>query len=63
MFNKNFYPTPTEVIYSMLQKMDFQLVKYILEPSAGAGAIIKELVNQKMDFEIDAIEPEKELCF
>lgn len=38
--NKNFYPTPTNIIRKMLEKIDTKLIRYILEPSAGSGSII-----------------------
>lgn len=42
MFNKDFYPTPQEVIETMLEGLDVQ-DKVILEPSAGKGDIVKAL--------------------
>lgn len=42
MFNKNFYPTPKEVIYQMIGNLDFQ-GKVVLEPSAGKGDIVEVL--------------------
>lgn len=42
MFNKNFYPTPTNVIERMLVGYDIQN-KIILEPSAGKGDIVDYL--------------------
>lgn len=40
--NTDFYPTPTEVIYTMMLGEDF-IGKTILEPSAGSGNIVKWL--------------------
>ena len=62
MFDKNFYPTPENVISKMLEKIDFEEVKYILEPSAGSGAIIKKLILEYQKFSIDAVESNLELC-
>ena len=41
-----FYPTPEHVVEKMLLKLDnIQDVKYILEPSAGKGDIVKGIEN------------------
>lgn len=45
MFNKDFYPTPENVITQMISGIDFKN-KYVLEPSAGKGNIIDYLLNQ-----------------
>ena len=42
IFNKNFYPTPQEVIFTMLNGVDVE-GKTVLEPSAGKGDIVEEL--------------------
>lgn len=42
MFGIDFYPTPKEVIYQMLQGVDVR-DKVVLEPSAGSGNIVKVL--------------------
>jgi hypothetical protein len=42
MFNPDFYPTPTDVIFQMLEDVTIQ-DKIILEPSAGKGDIIDYL--------------------
>lgn len=44
MFNKDFYPTPKEVIDRMLIGHDMN-GKYVLEPSAGKGNILDVLNN------------------
>lgn len=67
MFNKNFYPTPKEIIEKMIElsevlKKPLPGLK-ILEPSAGKGDII-EYINRKYinyDINISAIEIEPEL--
>lgn len=38
--NKNYYPTPEDLIKRMMTKIDTRLIQYILEPSAGKGNII-----------------------
>lgn len=40
MFNEEFYPTPKWLIKKMLDSIDIEKVKYVLEPSAGKGDII-----------------------
>jgi hypothetical protein len=55
MFNNDFYPTPKEVIETMLQGLDLY-GKNVLEPSAGKGDIInycKELGAKVYACEID----------
>ena len=44
--NKDFYPTPDDVICKMLENIDTSLYSSILEPSAGKGNIIKSLINK-----------------
>lgn len=56
MFNKNFYPTPDNLIKKMVSKLKLGLRSYstILEPSAGKGNIVDYLVD-KMDTSFDGI--------
>lgn len=69
MFNKEFYPTPKWLIKKMLEDVDIEKVKYILEPSAGKGDIIDEIKEKyehnysykKMEPDIDAIEIDNNL--
>ena len=42
MFDKEFYPTPEDVIHTMIADCDLQN-KYVLEPSAGKGDIVDVL--------------------
>lgn len=65
--NKDFYPTPDDVIRKMCEKVKWDNVDNILEPSAGKGNIIKYIVKEyvnsyfnktKRYFNIDAIEPD-----
>ena len=39
MFNKDFYPTPKEVIMQMIDGINLN-EKVVLEPSAGKGNIV-----------------------
>lgn len=41
MFGVQFYPTPTKLVDRMLDLVDWERVKFALEPSAGKGDIIK----------------------
>lgn len=41
MFGIQFYPTPPDLVQKMIEKVDFEKVSYILEPSAGKGDIIE----------------------
>jgi hypothetical protein len=34
--NKDFFPTPTELINKMITGIEFSFVKHILEPSVGS---------------------------
>lgn len=71
MFNKEFYPTPKWLIKRMLDEIDIEKVKYILEPSAGKGDIIDEIKEKyehcynyrysKPEIDIDAIEIDNNL--
>lgn len=62
----DFYPTPAELADKMCQLVDFTKVKYILEPSAGKGDLIKAVERQRSSygeyyFDIDTIEKDSEL--
>lgn len=56
MFNKDFYPTPPEIIDYMLSGLDIQ-DRVILEPSAGKGNIVDALktfgAKQVLTFEME----------
>lgn len=58
--NSEFYPTPALLVRKMLEKVDWNRVETILEPSAGKGDILREIArNPKFDkrnIDIDAIE-------
>lgn len=62
MFNKEFYPTPKEVIRQMLKGVDLK-GKCILEPSAGKGDILDYITNDYngKDANVYAIEQEPDL--
>lgn len=55
MFNKEFYPTPPELVQQMIADLDLR-GKCILDPSAGSGAILKRC-NAAQKYAIE-IEPE-----
>ena len=58
----DFYPTPDFLIDKMLEKVNLSKVKYILEPSAGKGNIIKKLTEKTYHrIEVNAIEINSEL--
>lgn len=68
--NKDFYPTPQNIIDKMLFELDFTMIKSILEPSAGKGNIVEALKKKeeihsygynKYQFDIDCIEADQEL--
>lgn len=69
MFNKEFYPTPKELIKLMLYNIDFKMVTSVLEPSAGKGDIVDVLKEkwEQVDYygkatrDIDAIEIDENL--
>ena len=39
MFDKEFYPTPPDLIAKMIKGVDLDTVRYVLEPSAGKADI------------------------
>lgn len=74
--NRDFYPTPPKIIKKMLQDLDFNMVRTVLEPSAGKGNIVDAIAQKieqnntsyrydrfKMDApDIDCIEADQNLC-
>lgn len=44
---KTFYPTPRQVAEKLLKDVEFRNVRYILEPSAGKGDLLRETVAYK----------------
>ena len=72
MFNKNFYPTPRNLVERMLQNVDLTKIHTVLEPSAGKGDIL-DVLKEKQDngsyrtnwkpikFDFDCIEKDEEL--
>ena len=70
--NKDFYPTPKNIIDKMFCDLDFSIIRSILEPSAGTGNIV-EALKEKSDnhnkyygkqyyqFDIDCIEADQNL--
>jgi hypothetical protein len=69
MFNKNFYPTPHDLVCKMVQGIDAKFVNSVLEPSAGKGDLadgIKKQLSAALYYnhqfeDIDCIEIEPEL--
>lgn len=69
MFNKEFYPTPNELISKMISTIDFNMVNSILEPSAGKGDIVDALYKKwetidhcgRKKIDIDTIEIDETL--
>ena len=68
--NKDFFPTPENIINKMLFDIDFKMIQTILEPSAGKGNIIEALqkkekylssYNSNFHFDIDCIEADHNL--
>lgn len=47
--NKDFYPTPQNLIDKMFDGLDWKMIHTILEPSAGKGNIV-EALKKKEDF-------------
>lgn len=61
---KEFYPTPESVVEKMLEGVDMNYVKTVLEPSAGKGDIVKGMKNHaKYNYEpdIDCVELDPDL--
>lgn len=63
MFNKDFYPTPENLVFQMLQKVDKKRGMSILEPSAGKGNIVDKMLQflSLKNSSIDCIEKDSEL--
>lgn len=69
MFDKNFYPTPNEVISKMVEGINFEFAR-VLEPSAGKGNILDYILENKYKYtrrdikdQLFTIEKNKELQF
>ena len=71
--DKDFYPTPENIINKMLFGIDFKMIGSILEPSAGKGNIIEAIKRKEkplqnytytkdFHFDIDCIEADPNLC-
>lgn len=68
--NKDFYPTPENLINKMLCDIDFKMIHSILEPSAGKGNIVEAIKKKekfysstynKVNYDIDCIEADQNL--
>jgi len=67
-YNKDFYPTPENIINKMIDGLNYDLINSILEPSAGKGNIVDKLKEKEKiykysnyKFDIDCIEIDKNL--
>lgn len=61
VFGVQFYPTPAELVESMMQLVDWERVQFALEPSAGKGDIaegIKRHVKQPIRLDCAEIDPD-----
>ena len=62
--NKNFYPTPTELIVKLYNKLDKRRqsnISNVLEPSAGKGDILDFLNDGYKRYNLDCIEQDSNL--
>src|SRR5580704_9133897 len=60
MFDSEFFPTPGNVAYKMLQKIDGD-AKHFLEPSAGKGDLAEAIKRSFRNSTVDCIEQSPEL--
>lgn len=51
---KEFYPTPESLIEKMLDGVNLNAIKSVLEPSAGKGSIVDALVEGKEEYFLEA---------
>lgn len=60
---KEFYPTPEELVNKMLDGVNLNYVKTVLEPSAGKGDIVQGLKSHAkyQNLDIDCVEINKDL--
>ena len=49
MLGIQFYPTPKQLAYKLIEKLDFGSVRSILEPSAGKGDFIDAFLSYRAD--------------
>ncbi|MDE6679506.1 MAG: hypothetical protein K2K02_10760 [Ruminococcus sp.] len=61
--SSEFYPTPAPLVKKMLEKVDWNLVQTVLEPSAGKGDILREIARiiyhrNAREVDVDCIELE-----
>lgn len=68
--NKDFFPTPENIINKMFFDVDFKMIHSILEPSAGSGNIAEAIKKKeklystnynKFSFDLDCIEADQNL--
>lgn len=60
-YNKNFYPTPNELIEKMVDGIDWTKVNSVLEPSAGKGNIVDFLNNLDIKVGVGRFQYDKKL--
>jgi len=74
MFQHEFYPTPKNLIRDMLAGIDFKMISSVLEPSAGKGDIVEQVIekfryahsmyyNKEAVWDIDTIEIDENLQY
>lgn len=77
MFNNidEFYPTPSKLVKRMLEDIDWHTVRSVLEPSAGSGNIVEEVLHKlkainynryskdEKKYDIDCIELDQNLRY
>ncbi|MDR2170651.1 MAG: DUF4942 domain-containing protein [Planctomycetaceae bacterium] len=63
MFDREFYPTPSDLAFKMARKLNINRESIVLEPSAGNGILIECLlkVSDYYKIDVDAIEIDPEL--
>ena len=49
MFDKDFYPTPDNLIDKMLDGVNLSMIHSVLEPSAGKGDIVEHLKRKETE--------------
>lgn len=58
--SEDYYPTPKRILDEITAGLDWDLVEYVLEPSAGTGNIAEYVRANRRDVDIDCIEIEGE---
>lgn len=63
MFNKDFFPTPENLIMRMLEDINLKEIKNVLEPSAGKGNMVDYILKRNKDLKVDCIEIDENLRY